>query len=306
MSWAFVETCQSYLDAATRSTPERLRRLTLEMRQLCMQRLPLDTVFEPVRAPLQHTEGPQDLFTIPDDNVFFVDLLNGAVLSAGELRALYYHQYLVSPAEGDDGGEDVAAAVSGVWSSGESGGPGAGRSVVWMLTEACSHACRALLHFQRGPGALVLRELFVAQPDLTSEDRLHETLLLSLATFADVRRVDVRVEEGATAASPSPVADFMLSCLGFLRETGGREGAPLVRLPMEEMVTGGEVLGAIQRQIDRLMHRQHRDLVAGRSADVPQSTAAATGRPARSRSAAGPRGSNDRATPASAAAAAPC
>lgn len=268
MSWDFVESCRSYLDVAARSTPQRLRRLTVEMRDVCMQRLPLDTVFDPLRSPLQHTEGPEDLFTIPDDNVFFADLLHGAVLSAEELRERY-HGHLVTD-------------------------PTTHRCVVWMLTEACSHACRALLHFERGTETLVLRALFVAQPDLTSEDRLHETLLFSLATFADVRRLDVHVPGLPDPAAP--LTSLLLSLLGFLRETadadagGGGGPGPLVRLPVEDMVLGGEVLGAVLRQVDRLMRRQCRALVAGRTADGCRSTAAASPPPAPSRSGAAPPG----------------
>ena len=174
MSWAFVERALRYLDEASRCTPQALRRLSRTRRPEHLRGLRRDVLFEPLRGPLQGLAAPRDLFTVPDDNLFCVDLLGDAVLAVEELRRRYF---------------DVLTAAAA---------DGGGRAVVWLVVDAHAHDHRALLHFQHAAGGgYALRALWVAQPELlrpggARRPALHETLLLALAAFADERGAELR------------------------------------------------------------------------------------------------------------------
>ena len=241
MSWSFVCEATAYLARAATSTPEAVQRLTRQTRVDQLQRLPFHTSFEPMRGPVQHLEHERDVFSIPDDDVFYRDLLGGGeVLSARELRRRYLG-VLVSPP------------------------PAGTHPLVWFLTNASTHACRLLLHFTHdatAPPGYTLRALFVSQDELRAAHCLHETLLLSLVALADTKGAELRVER----VPGTPVARFLLSLLGFLRteEDDGRSAsaaAALVRPPLAEMLRGGQTIAAVRRQIDRLLQAQREALL---------------------------------------------
>lgn len=259
MSAAFVEEALRYLDAATQCTPAALRRLTAARRQDHLRSLPADALFEPLRGPMQHVAHARDIFAIPDDTVWFVDLLGDEVLAAEELRARYHALLTVE-----------GAAARGV--------------VAWLVLDAHSHACRALLHLGRdaaaGGGGYAVRALFLAQPELVRPAAglwLHEALLLALAAFADARGVEVRAAAGAAQAGPA--AALCLALLGFMDHDG-----ELVRPPVQDLAQSQQILAAVRRQVERAMRTQTAALGDGRTAGGSQSTAAASAPRARSRS----------------------
>lgn len=237
MSWDLVQAVCAYLQANTQSTPEARYRLVRQMRTEHMQRLPFDASFEPFRGPMQNLNHPGDLFTIPNDNVFYLDLFGSEVITAFALRARYFEVLHAPIVETDT------------------------RPIVWMVTNAYSHACRLLLHFDRGP-RYVLRHLFLSQDELERTSMLHETLLLAFVAMADVRNVEVWCPH----APELPLARFLLSLLGFLRS--GEEGEDLVRPPMEEVVCATDLLATTRNQIDRLMGAQATALLPSTSALV--------------------------------------
>lgn len=248
MSWETVTGVTNYLHVAARSTPEALRRLTNQTRVGHLQRLPFDTSFEPLRGPVQHLQEPHDVFSIPDDDVFFLDLLGAAeVLSARELRARYYG-LLSAPSR-------TLTTTTTITTT----------PLVWLVTNAYTHACRVLLHFSRSDGTAgySLRACFVSHEELRDATTLHERLLLTLTALADVRDAELRVEGQLPAL---PLTQFLLSVLGFLHSGGG---AVLVRPPLAEMLRGGQVLAAVRRQIDRVMEHQRRVLVGDRPPAPP-------------------------------------
>ena len=124
MSRAFVQHSLQYLEHASRCTHESLHRLTCSMRREQLDRLPMDTMFEPLRGPLHHVSQSRDIFAIPDDGVFFLDLLGEEVLSAEELRSRYFETLLCTP-------EDELCHI------------------VWLVLDVHSQACHALLHLTR-------------------------------------------------------------------------------------------------------------------------------------------------------------
>lgn len=125
MSSAFVQHALRYLEQASRCTHESLQRLTCNMRREQLDRLPMDAMFEPLRGPLHHVTTSRDIFVIPDDNVFFLDLLGECeVLSAEELRSRYFEALLCTP-------EDEVCHI------------------VWLVLDVHSQACHALLHLTR-------------------------------------------------------------------------------------------------------------------------------------------------------------
>ena len=143
MSWRFVKDVYTYTQMVGTSTPEALRRLSNQMRMESLQRFPIDTSFEPMRGPVHDLTQPQYMFTIADDNLFFMDLVEGSVLSAKELRARYF-ALLSQPYEHT-------------------------RSIVWLLTDAYTNACKVLLHFSReevAAGGYELHTLFLSQEEL--------------------------------------------------------------------------------------------------------------------------------------------
>lgn len=270
MSWRFLDDAVRYLYRASRCTPEALRRLTGEERQRHLRSLPLDAVFEPLRGPLQHVRTARDVFAIPEDNLFFVDLLGEEVITAQELRARYYGLLTRPAASPTD------------------------RVLVWMVLDVYTHACRALLHLSRSgsqPRGYSVHALFVSQEELqqqcsnssaeevttTRHVPLQEALLLALAAFADTRGVELRLESGVPVL---PVATFMCSVLGFMSD----ERRLLVRPPMQDLIQSQQLLTAVCRQVARTMRTQSAALGGGRTGDCSQSTAAAMPPSAPSRS----------------------
>lgn len=226
MSWATVKAVVAYLDANTQSTPEARQRLVRQMRSDHVQQLPFDASLEPFRGPVQNLSQPAELFNILDDNVFYLDLLDGNVVTAYELRQRFF-EVLTAPigAEGR-------------------------RPVVWLVNDSYAHSCRVLFHFDGGDH-YAIHNLFVSQEELERASTLHESLLLAFIALADARTAEVRV-----ARTPEvPLVRFLFSLLGFLRDdTGG--GGGLMRPPMEEVVNATDLLATVRSQIDRLMHAQ--------------------------------------------------
>lgn len=260
MSWFFVDQSIRYLEEASRCTPEGLRRLTHESRHKHLQGMPMDSVFEPLRSPVQHISQPRDVFAIPDDNTFFVDLFGGPVLSADELRNRYF-DVLVHKHDGGGGGNDEQQR----------------RDLVWLVVDAHSHACRALMHLSRtaqSSSTYRLHSVWLAQTELEGWATgtgtgmavpLHELLLLSLMTFADCRGAEIRTD----GVPDHPLTAFLCALLGFMTTEG-----VLVRPPIESLIHSQQVLSAVCRQISTIMRTQRSTLVGERTADCSQSRAA--------------------------------
>lgn len=167
--WFFVQNALRYLEVASQCTPEGLRRHCRESYDLNLRQLPLDSVFEPLRGPVQHIQliswtthkkptgivrEAGDVFAIPDDNVFFLDILQGHVLSAAELRDRYFRDlwgtyvrsYPTAPILVQPPNERQQDKV-----------------FAWMIVDAHSHECRALLHLSRSsqvPNTGYITQLF--------------------------------------------------------------------------------------------------------------------------------------------------
>lgn len=71
------------------ATTQGLIRLSRQHHDTVLRDLPLDVVFEPLRAPMSHLTCENDLFCVPDDDAFYVDLLSATVMSAEEIRMHY-------------------------------------------------------------------------------------------------------------------------------------------------------------------------------------------------------------------------
>jgi hypothetical protein len=80
---------REYVTIATKfATAQALLRLARQRHDALLRGLPIDVVFEPLRAPLAHLTCPTDLFCLPDDDAFYVDLLTSKVTTGEELRSL--------------------------------------------------------------------------------------------------------------------------------------------------------------------------------------------------------------------------
>lgn len=228
MSWNFVERTIRYFDQASRCTPKALRYLTREMHQNQLTTVPIDVIFETIRGPIHNLQTIRNIFAIPDDNVFFIDLLGEEVLSADELRTRYHAYLTEQPPSTDD------------------------RTIAWCMVDVHSHACRALMHISRSsnqPG-YTLHALFVAHTELQEGRTPHEILLLALVSFADIRNTELRIQ----CQPVLPLPTLLCSLLGFMRDKD-LPGA-LVRLPIEEVTTSQDVFKTTCRQIYATMHTQ--------------------------------------------------
>lgn len=215
----------AYLDTAMQSTPEARRGLIHRTRLECMNRLPFDTVLEQFRGPMQNLSQPHELFSILDDNIFFLDLLTAEVVTACELRQRYFASMTTTPATMD-------------------------RTLLWLITSVCSREARVLLHFSRDDSAThyTIHHLFLCQEELEKATVIHESVLFAFVALADQRHKEIRVSH----IPELPLACFLLSLLGFLRE----DGQGLLRPPINEVVDRTTLLRTVRTQIDRLMHAQ--------------------------------------------------
>lgn len=100
-------------------------------------------------------------------------------------------------------------------------------SLVWTLLDLRSLTCRALLHLQRPTGERVvcITGLFVFSEECLLPSSscsashnggtllpVHEMLLMALASYADQRRLDIRINAG-TLCQRNPLLCFLLSML---------------------------------------------------------------------------------------------
>ena len=237
-------------------------------------------MLEPLRLPVSNLQVRDDVFSVPHADLFYLDLLGGTgVIGVDELRERY-------------------------WTVLHDANPG----LVWMVTDVRSLACRGLLHVERPPTESALRvvALFVVGEELVMpadvDNRLlpvHEVLLLTLAAYADDRRLDIRVRGDVPLCQSDPLICLLLGFLtrrgvacpppqpapGFMRH-GPRQ---LVRPPMAETSGTNDLLAAMYSQVNGLLYRQWlRCPVEDRTPDSSTRTAAARTPPAPSKSAATP------------------
>jgi hypothetical protein len=90
MSATFVNDYCEYLVRATSAAPSALPDMAGELRRTQLRRLPVDVLYEPLVCPVKDLTEDDEVFTAPDQNRFYLDLLgpDGAqdVLCAEELR----------------------------------------------------------------------------------------------------------------------------------------------------------------------------------------------------------------------------
>ena len=207
----------------------------MQLRTSTLRRLNTRRVFEPLAAPVANArcDVPDDLFTVPDPDRFFVDLLSpvGEVLCAEELRGRYWPHAVSSPG-----------------------------ARVWMVNEVPGGACAALLDLWKGDAAYEMRGLWVAETELCAGDdrgagelAAHEALLLVAAGFADLRHAELRLPPAATHHHHgSCYARPLLALLGFLAAPGAAGGGgALVRPPLASVAASHELLGAVVSQAER-------------------------------------------------------
>lgn len=214
MSARFLTDYCEYLERATRAAPSTLPDLARELHRAQLRLLPVDSLYEPLACPLHGMAGPEDLFPVPEENAFFIDLAGPReaqdVLCARELRARIWA--LVD-----------RPAVR-----------------IWLVTDAYTGAGRGALLVERCPpdNAFRIRALFVGERDLVA-GVLFEVLLLAILGLADRRGAEVRVDPEAT-----PLVRLCYAATGFLRHGDG-----LVRPPMSTLAGSDETLRAVERQL---------------------------------------------------------
>lgn len=208
-----IDGCE-YITQATEAAPSTLPDMAGELRRAQLRRLPVNVLYEPLACPVQDFVDQDDLFSVPDENCFYIDLL------------------------GPEGFQDVLCAQElrdRTWKLVDQ------KNVrLWMVNDAYSNACRSILCTERCPGgeAYVLRALFVADVNLV-EPTDPEALLLAMTGLADRRRAELRVTPTQTA-----LVRLWYATMGFLRL-----GKELVRPPLGEMVVGAETLSVVQHQV---------------------------------------------------------
>ena len=156
MSWWFLQQALGYVVEASRCTPESLRSLTNRMRMQVLSTLPAsracdtgrpasharrpESLLEMYRGPLHNPPTRERLFRIPDENLFYLDLVTGDVPSAGEARARY-HECLLERLERQSVCKNVFRSIPRSSLLPEP----AGQDVVWMVLDAPTHACQRRL-----------------------------------------------------------------------------------------------------------------------------------------------------------------
>ena len=215
MSTRFLSDYCEYFEKSTNVAPTTLPGLASELHRTQLRILPVDTLYEPLACPVQGFSGPDDLFAVPNEDSFFVDLLGPEdaqdVLCARELR------------------DRIADLVD--------------RPSVrlWLVTDAYTHACRSALYMERcdPDNAYRVNALFVSERDL-EEGTVIEVLLLAALSLADKRLAELRV-----AYTSTPFVRFCYAVLGFLR-VGEQD---LVRQPMADLVGSAETLRVVEGQL---------------------------------------------------------
>lgn len=214
MSTRFLTDYCEYLVSATRAAPSSLPNLARELHHTQLRRLPVDALYEPLVGPLRGLVAADNLFTVPDEDSFFIDLVGPDdaqdVLCARELRT-HLGSLVRRPA-----------------------------NRLWLVTDAYTGACRSAMYVERQGSELAyrIRALFVCERDLVDRT-LFEVPMLALLGLADKRRAEVRVAPDAT-----PLVRLCYAATGFLRH-----GDDLVRPPMSEQVTSEETLRVVEKQL---------------------------------------------------------
>jgi hypothetical protein len=219
MTSTYLRECGRYLERGAQAAPSTLALLTKEMRTEQLRRLPVDALYEPLASPVRDLTHRDHLFSVPDENRFYIDVLGPMdaqdVLCAGELR------------------DEVWALL------------GRPNTRVWSVNDAHTGACRSALCMERLPEDAAadgyrVRALFVSEAEL--EDAAYfETLVLTVMSLADLRRTPLRV-----GPTQTPLIRLLYAAAGFLQGAGDE----LVRLPLAEIVSGDENLGVVLRQFD--------------------------------------------------------
>lgn len=214
MSVKFLVDCCEYLQQASVAAPSTLPDMAGELRRAQLRRLPVNVLYEPLACPVHDITEDHDLFGVPDENRFYLDLLGPDkaqdVLCAEELRQRLW------------GLLDRANAR------------------LWLISDAYTNACRSALWVERSPGTIYrLRALFLDQ-DALADGTQAETLLLAVVGLADRRGAELRVSPTQT-----PIVRLLYAAMGFMQE-----GDDLVRPPISELVRGEETLGVVLKQID--------------------------------------------------------
>lgn len=187
MSSNFLVDCCEYILQATSAAPSALPDMAGELRRAQLRRLPVNVLYEPLACPVRDIAEGDDLFGVPDENRFYVDLLGADgeqdVLCAEELR----HQFWGLLQRTD--------------------------TRLWLLSDAYTNACRSALWVERSPGSVYrLRALFLDQDALT-EGTQAETLLLAAVGLADRRRAELRV-----VPTQTPLVRLLYAAMGFMQE----------------------------------------------------------------------------------------
>jgi hypothetical protein len=192
MSWRFVTEVWGYVQHGRVASAATLRGLSLQLWRTAQRGLPVEVVLETFRLPVHGLQTPEDVFAIPHDDMFYLDVAGDeGVLSADELRTRY-HGLLAG-----------AASPAG--------------AVVWILRDVCTGGCRALLHLVRDPHTMDVQALFLVDEALAAgapprSVAMHEALLLSLLAFCDCRHLDIRMRPAS-----HPLFVFLQAIMGFLR-----------------------------------------------------------------------------------------
>lgn len=245
MSFKFNYTVAHYINNASQCTPEALKQLTTDMYRDQLRQLSIDEIFEALRSPIHNLHQNKDIFSISNNNVFFFDMLNEEVLSSEEVRQRYHNLLLQKGKNPED------------------------RNIIWMILNAYSHNCHALMHLSRTselPGYTV-HSLFVSHVQIQDGRGCHEALLLTLMAFADIRAVELRVSCLPTVT----LSALMLSMLGFMRNK--EEKNLLVRMPIQELINSQQLFKVIHNQMFTSMHTLWSTLVDDKTADCMQNTA---------------------------------
>ena len=228
--------------------------------------LPLQYVMEQLKAPIRNFDPQEALFRVPHADIFYLDLMGQHVDEVLEARCLRekFTALLLNPTTNE---------------------------MVWMICDVSSGGCRALLHLaqhrqHRGRSSYTIHSLYVQDDELRHPQGnsstqaaparklrpVHEVLLEAVCAFADHRNIDLHVTGDLSAFSA--VMQCLLPMNGFLFASAGL----LVRPPWTEVVQSNEILGVLERQMNRVIGKQLQRLnVANRTGDASKSMAASIG-----------------------------
>ena len=210
---------------ALKCTPDALARLCFQRWERHLMSLPLHWTFECLRCPLQNLHNMEDVLSIPDDNVFFIDVLRDQLIfSADELRRWCYDNLRMQP-------KCLTPTRP---------------ALIWFVLNASNQACHGALVLHRTKTGYALERLWVSQHQLLSKPLVSETLLRLVCLMADRRQRELQVLGPAPSLA---VTAFTLGVLGFMEDQGH-----LTRLCMPYAMKSDSVSRAVIRQIVYLLH----------------------------------------------------